>query len=158
MSAGDTGRCQDRVCSKELSSTCRSRPWEESVGCGVWCRWTDVDTFLIYPQGLLRAGSPALFLWSPKAVFWRNQSWGWSPIHGTVNAASEAAGSLKARWTEREEVPVRGVDWHCRCPWACDPLLLEVFPSVKRAAWTSLSLRSLPERTQSRSVSLKGCL
>lgn len=44
------------------------------------------------------------------------------------------------------------------CAWACDPFLLEVFPSVKQAAWTSLSLRSLPERTQSGSVSLEGCV
>lgn len=38
------------------------------------------------------------------------------------------------------------LDPNCLCPWARDPLPLEVFPSVKQAVWTSLSLRSLPIR------------
>lgn len=72
----------------------------------MWCGWTDLDARFVHPQSLLRASSLALFLSSPKAVFWRNQRWGWSAIHGTVNAGSEAAGFLKERWTEREEDPV----------------------------------------------------
>lgn len=74
------------------------------------------------------------------------------PELGVVCYSWHCERGVRGGWTEREEDPARGVDW------ACDPLLLEVFPSVKQAAWTSLSLRSLPERTQSGSVSLKGCM
>lgn len=106
------------------------------------------------PPGAARGLPPAVFLWSPKALFWRGEKE--EPELGPLRTwGQKAAGSLKEHWTEPQGSSRAGSRWH----WPCDPghapLGLEGFPSVKQAAGASSSRRSLPVHTLRGSSSWK---